>query len=125
MGVELVTIVILTYNDEPEHLSLSIGSALRQTYPRVEIVVVDDGSTKPGTIAALQEFEDIRLIRQANGGTGSAANTGIRAASGELILRLDGDNWIECDTVDLLVSALRTKLDEGVVGPSQQFAALV
>ena len=110
----LVTIVIPTYNDDPEHIHDSVGSALAQSYPMTEVVVVDDGSTRSDSIEALAALDGVRLITQPNSGLSAARNTGIRAGSGEFVLPLDGDDWIERDAVRLLVGALA--VDRGVVG---------
>lgn len=101
-----VTIVIPTYDDEPAHLDQAIRSALDQTYPAVEVVVVDDGSTRPDTVEYLASMTGIRLIRQVNSGPGAARNAGIEAARGDFVLPLDADDWIEPNVVGLLVEAV-------------------
>ncbi|SOC58132.1 glycosyltransferase family 2 protein [Ornithinimicrobium cerasi] len=101
-----VTIVIPTFNDAPEHLRESVASALGQTYPHIEVVVVDDGSTRPDTITAVDALEGVRVVRQVNAGLSAARNAGIRVGSGEYIYPLDADDWIEPDVVELLVGIL-------------------
>ena len=70
----------------------AVASALRQTSPPREVIVVDDGSTDdPG--AALAPFAgEIQLIRKENGGVASARNVGIGAATGEFVSFLDADD---------------------------------
>lgn len=106
MTDELVTIVIPTHNDDPEHLRQAVNSAVHQSYPAVEVIVVDDGSTHPKSIKCLESLAGVQLVRQDNRGPGEARNTGIRRARGEFILPLDGDDWIEPDAVQLLVAAM-------------------
>ncbi|QBF45283.1 glycosyltransferase family A protein [Janibacter limosus] len=108
MEPPLVTVVIPTFNDAPEHLRKSVTSALQQSYEPLEIVVVDDGSSSPVTARELGNPRGVEIIRQSNSGPGEARNAGIRSARGEFILPLDGDDWIEPDTVKLLVQALET-----------------
>lgn len=75
----------------------AIASALRQTAPPLEVLVVDDGSTDDiaARIAALPD-DRVRLLRQENRGSAAARNAGIRAARGEVLALLDADDiWPE------------------------------
>ena len=89
-----ISAVIPAYNIEA-YIGRAIESALRQSRPADEIVVVDDGSTD-GTAAEIRKFgERVRLIQQPNGGLSAARNRGIAAAGGEWIAFLDGDDeWL-------------------------------
>lgn len=90
----LVSVIIPTFNGS-RFLAESIESALGQTYPRVEVIVVDDGSTDDTSRVAMQYEDRIKYIAQKNAGTAAARNTGIRHASGELIALLDHDDrWL-------------------------------
>ncbi len=76
-----VSVIVPAYN-HAAYVRECIDSALNQTYPDVEVVVVDDGSTD-GTYEILQTYGDrITLIRQENRGTQAARNTAIRASTG-------------------------------------------
>ena len=91
-----VSVVIPTYNDEGT-IAATVESALAQRFEgEFEVIVVNDGSTD-GTRAELAKFGDrIRVIDQENGGVSVARNAGIRAAAGEYIALLDGDDtWME------------------------------
>ncbi len=94
MSMKTVSVVIPTYN-YARFLPQAIDSALVQTHPPLEVIVVDDGSTDE-TPRVLAGYGDrIRVIRQANGGAGAARNTGIAAARGEYIAFLDADDvWL-------------------------------
>ena len=86
----LVSVVITTYNDS-QFLPEAIESALAQTVPPDEVIVVDDGSTDdPG--AVVSRYPNVRLIRQANQGLAAARNTGWRAACGRYLVFLDADD---------------------------------
>lgn len=101
----LVSVIIPCYN-QGHFLSESLVSALQQTYARVEIVAVNDGSTD-STAAVLSSFGDsIRSIHKQNGGLSSARNAGLAIAQGELILFLDSDDAINPEFVALSVAAL-------------------
>lgn len=94
MNEPLVSVIIPTYNCA-RYLEEAIDSALAQTYPRVEVVVVDDGSTD-NTEAVVRSYGPrVRYVHQANAGTPSARNTGVAASTGELIALLDHDDrWL-------------------------------
>jgi glycosyltransferase involved in cell wall biosynthesis len=88
----LLSIIIPAYNVE-KFIIPAIHSALNQTFEDIEVIVVDDGSTD-STAQQIQSIQDDRLkcIRQANGGLSAARNSGIRAARGNYIGLLDGDD---------------------------------
>lgn len=101
-----VSIIIPTYNEDPDHLVQAVDSALAQTYPDVEVIVVDDGTTRSDTLQTLRRLTGVTLVRQPNSGPGEAMNTGVRRATGEFILSMGGDDWIEPEVARLLVDAL-------------------
>ncbi len=86
-----VSIVINNYN-YGRFVGEAIDSALGQTYPSVEVVVVDDGSTDGSRQVIESRTSRVHAIFKANGGQASALNAGFRASSGELILFLDSDD---------------------------------
>lgn len=92
----LVSIVIPVYNGA-DFLREAIDSALAQTFPDVEVIVVDDGSDDGGETAAVaRSFGDrIRYFRQENGGVASALNAGIREMRGRYF------SWLSHDDVYL------------------------
>ena len=91
------SIVIRNYNYEG-YVGDAVDSALAQTHPNVEVIVVDDGSTD-GSREILRGYGDrIRLVLQENGGEGAAANAGFAHARGEILIFLDSDDVLmpEC-----------------------------
>ena len=88
-----VTVVIPAYNAE-RFLERSVRSALDQTRPAHEIIVVDDGSTdRTGSIA--EQLPGIVVIHQRNAGVSAARNAGLDAATGHLVAFLDADDeWL-------------------------------
>jgi glycosyltransferase involved in cell wall biosynthesis len=86
-----VSIIIPTYN-RSKLLPEAIESALAQTYPNVEIIVVDDGSTDNTAEVVAQYAGKVTYVKQANQDVAAARNTGIRAASGEYLTFLDDDD---------------------------------
>jgi len=89
-----VSVIVPAYNAQAT-LAAALRSALQQSVPPLEVLVVDDGSVD-GTAAVAETFgPQVRLIRQPNGGPGAARNTGIRAARGAWIGLLDADDtWL-------------------------------
>ncbi len=106
----LVSVVIPTFN-RASMVGEAIESALRQTYQRLEVIVVDDGS-EDDTPAVLARFSDrIRVIRQSNAGAGVARNRAIDAARGDLIAFLDSDDeWLDFK-LELQVAVLQAMPD--------------
>lgn len=90
-AVNTISVIIPSYN-YARYLGEAIDSVFAQTYPAMEVIVVDDGSTDntSGVLAAYGGR--IRAIRQQNQGVSAARNTGIRAACGEYIAFLDADD---------------------------------
>src|SRR5919106_2998924 len=89
-----VTVVIPAYRVSA-YVARTVESVLRQTRPAAEIIVVNDGCPDTGGLEqALAPFEThIRYLQQANAGPAAARNTGIRAASADIIAFLDGDDY--------------------------------
>lgn len=91
----MVSIIIPCYNDW-QFVEQAVNSALNQTHPNTEVIVVDDGSDAK-TKEVLQRLEPkiAKLITQENKGQSTARNVGIKEAKGELILVLDSDDFFE------------------------------
>ena len=86
-----VSVVIPCFN-QAQYVRVAIDSALAQTYPDVEVVVMDDGSTDD-TPAVLASYGDrIRTIRQVNAGLSAARNAAIAHSTGAFVVLLDSDD---------------------------------
>ncbi|KIY23557.1 glycosyltransferase [Mesobacillus subterraneus] len=93
-----VSIIIPFYNCA--YVEEAVESALNQTYPHIEVIVVDDGSTQH--VEKLEKYIDtgrIKYCKKENGGTASALNQGIRAADGEYFCWLSSDDVFLPDKV--------------------------
>lgn len=98
MSLPLVSAIVPAFNAE-DYLETAINSALKQSYPNIEIIVVDDGSTdRTGVIAdafASKFPERVKVVHQENGGLCAARNSAIRHAKGEYFALLDADDeWL-------------------------------
>jgi glycosyltransferase involved in cell wall biosynthesis len=93
----LVSVIIPCFN-QGHLLGEAIESALRQSHPKVEVVVVDDGSTD-NTLEVAAGFPGVSLAIQDNQGLAAARNTGIRRSNGDFLVFLDADDRLLPDGV--------------------------
>jgi glycosyltransferase involved in cell wall biosynthesis len=106
MSVPTVSVVIPCYN-MARYLRDAIHSALKQTLPPLEVIVVDDGSTDDTATIATSFAAPVRTIRQKNQGVSVARNSGMEQARGQWIALLDGDDrWLP-NKLERLFAALR------------------
>jgi len=101
---EYVTIIINNYNYD-RFLPDAINSALNQTYPHIEIIVVDDGSTDNSRDIIAGYGDRITPILQENGKQAAALNSGFASSHGDIILFLDSDDCLLPKTVEQVVEA--------------------
>ncbi|MCM3779307.1 glycosyltransferase family 2 protein [Microbacterium hydrocarbonoxydans] len=103
-----VSVIVPVYN-AISHLTATVDSILSQTYPHLEVILVDDGSTD-GSGALCDDLgaadSRVRVIHQPNGGIGAAQNAGLDAATGGFITFCDNDDLMSPHLVDRLLSAL-------------------
>jgi len=104
----LVSIIVPVFNAE-KHLESCVDSILAQDYPRLEVLLVDDGSTdRSGEICDHLAARDprVKVIHQTNGGIGAAQNRGLEAAAGSLITFCDNDDLMSPRMIGRLVDLL-------------------
>ncbi len=103
-----LSLIIPSYN-RGDLIRETVLSALTQTTPFLEIIIVDDGSTD-NTMAVLAEFGDqISVLEQAHGGVQRARNAGVARARGQYIVLCDSDDLLERDYVASACAALRLR----------------
>jgi glycosyltransferase involved in cell wall biosynthesis len=102
----LVSILIPCFN-AGTWLATALDSVLAQTYPRIETIVVNDGSTDDSlAIARRYESRGVRVVSQSNAGQCAASNHGLRLASGDYVKFFDADDYLSPAMVALQVAAL-------------------
>jgi glycosyltransferase involved in cell wall biosynthesis len=124
-----VSVAITCFN-QGRYLRDAIESVLAQTHPPSEVLVVDDGSTDE-TADVAAAFSGVRYIRQHNRGLSAARNTGLRAATGDLVVFLDADDRLLPGAIDsgvkcfeehpdcaLVFGAFRNISDDGSAAPT-------
>lgn len=109
-----VSVIVPCYGVEP-YLDRCMASLLTQTLSNIEIIMVDDGS--PDRVPLMcdeyaQKDSRIKVIHKKNGGLGYARNSGLDLATGEYVLFVDSDDYIDSDALEkLYVEALRQQVD--------------
>ncbi|RSK43117.1 glycosyltransferase family 2 protein [Hymenobacter rigui] len=113
----LVSIITVNY-DQPEVTCALLASLRRLTYPRVEVLVVDNASPTrdPAPIAA--RFPEVQLLRSArNLGFAGGNNLGLRAARGEYVLFVNNDTEVEPGLLEPLLAVFESQPRAGIVSP--------
>jgi glycosyltransferase involved in cell wall biosynthesis len=100
MSHPTVSVLIPCYNAE-KYVGETIDSVLRQTWPAIEVIVVDDGSND-GSVTEIERFSNagVRLIKQENRGAGAARNCAYQVSSGNFIQFIDADDLIDTNKIE-------------------------
>jgi len=107
---ELISIIVPIYNVEI-YLEKCLNSIINQTYKNIEILLINDGSSDNSLrICKKYQKKDKRivLINKKNGGLSSARNAGIDKASGNYLLFIDSDDYIEIDMIEKLYNNIKS-----------------
>lgn len=110
---EVVSVIIPCYN-HAHFLGEAIASIIDQTYPHIEVIVIDDGSTDHSA-QVVAAHPSVRYIRQENLGVSRARNTGLQHSRGSYLLFLDADDRLLPDAIEVSVRALASQTDCGFV----------
>ncbi|MBZ0290255.1 MAG: glycosyltransferase, partial [Anaerolineae bacterium] len=105
MSIERVSVIVPSYN-QGRYVAETVESVLAQTYPHVEIIVVDDGSTDDTRERLSVYAPRILCISQPNKGLSGARNTGLAASRGRYVLFLDSDDLLLPTALEKLASIL-------------------
>lgn len=116
-----VSVLIPAYNAE-RFVGAALQSALGQTWPHIEIIVVDDGS-KDQTFAVAKRYQSakVKILRQENRGAAAARNTALREAQGDFLQCLDADDLLSPDKIREQIELLQAYPDYLSVSSAKYF----
>lgn len=105
--MDTISVIIPVYNTE-KYVKKCIQSVCAQSFSNIEIIVINDGSTdtSKAICEGFLDDERVKLINQKNQGQGKARNVGIETASGQYLLFLDSDDYLEKDCVEILYNGI-------------------
>lgn len=103
-----ITIIIPVYNVEL-YIKKCLESILNQSYQNLEIILVNDGTEDKSmeVIIQYQNDERLKIIEQKNMGLSAARNTGLKYATGEYIMFVDSDDWLELDCIEKCINEVK------------------
>ena len=108
-NIELISVIVPVYNVK-EYLDRCVESLRRQKYTKLEIILVDDGSTD-GSGEKCDYYSKldsrIKVIHKINGGLSDARNVGIESCRGELVAFVDSDDWVSNEYISLMYDNLK------------------
>jgi glycosyltransferase involved in cell wall biosynthesis len=120
--------VIMPAHNAGRYIEEAAASVKAQTWPDLELIVCDDGSTDdtPPRLAAIRGTwggpgRGMTVIRQDNAGAGAARNTALAAATGEVVVFMDADDRLHPDLVARLVGRLRAEAGADLVFPDHRY----
>lgn len=106
---DIVSIVVPVYNVE-KYIARCLNSLINQTYKKIEIIVVDDGSEdNSGTLCDEfgQKDDRIQIIHQRNKGLSAARNTGLRYCNGKYVCFIDSDDFVAVEFIECMLSNIK------------------
>lgn len=114
-----VSVVVAAYNVE-KYINRAVDSILNSTYPHLQVIVVDDGSTdSTGKLLDVYQDERLQVIHTKNQGVSMARNIGLDAVRGEYTLFVDGDDYIDEYMIEEMIKNL---VNQDIIETTQFFA---
>lgn len=104
----LISVIVPIYKVEP-YLRQCLDSILAQTYKNIEVIMVDDGS--PDNCGAIcdeyaEKYSNFIAVHKENAGLGMARNTGMEYMTGEYVMFMDSDDYLDSDLIEILYNAI-------------------
>ena len=120
-----ISVIVPIYNAE-KYLVKCIDSIIKQTYPKLEIILIDDDSID-GSLKICQKYEEqddrVIVIHKENGGLVAARKTGLKYAKGMYVTFVDADDYIDLNTYEILMHKLDScKVDVVAFGLLEEYS---
>lgn len=117
-----VTVYITNYNYEA-YLNQAVDSVLNQTYPNIDLLIIDDGSKDNSRelIQAYSVLPNVEILFQQNLGLNKTNNVALRLAKGKYLVRLDADDFFEPNAIETMVNVLESDNEIGLVFPDYYY----
>ena len=118
-----VSVIVPVYN-AGSYLEKCLDSILQQTYTNLELILVNDGSTDQSAAICeryKQQDQRVKVFHKQNGGVASSRNRALEAVTGDYILFVDNDDWLEMDHIELLHDLLQRSQADIAIGNFTQF----
>ncbi len=109
-----VSIIVPVYNTKESYLRKCIESLINQTIDEIEIIIIDDGSREECAQICDEyglKYKNVQVIHQKNQGQGMARSNGLNLASGEWIMFVDSDDWVENNICEKLLVEAKSDVD--------------
>ncbi len=122
MNQKTVSVIIPVYNTAA-YLRRCLDSVVAQSYPHLEVILVDDGSTdaSPAICDGYAERDSrVKVIHKANGGVSSARNAGMDMATGDYIAFADSDDFCDANVYATMAEMLNSGADIAIIGLAQE-----
>lgn len=107
--MEKISVIVPVYMSEL-YLEKCLDSIVQQTYQNLEIILINDGSTD-GSVAICQRYQNqderVKVYHKRNGGVSSSRNRALEVVTGDYIVFVDNDDWLELDHIQNLYDLLK------------------
>ena len=122
MKDSLITVYITNYNYQ-DYIEQAIESVLNQTLKNFELFIIDDGSTdnSKDIIESYRQLDNVTIIYQQNKGLNITNNIAMRLSNSKYLMRLDADDYIEPDALEVLSNILELDEELGLVFPDYYY----
>ena len=121
--MEKISVIVPVYMSEA-YLEKCLDSILQQTYQNLEVILINDGSTD-GSAAICQRYKNqdarVKAYHKPNGGVASSRNRALEAVTGDYIVFVDNDDWLELDHIQSLYDLLKKTDADIAIGNFTQF----
>lgn len=121
--MEKISVIVPIYMSEA-YLEKCLDSILNQTYQNLEIILINDGSTD-GSSVICQRYKNqdsrVKVFHKSNGGVASSRNRALEVVTGDYIIFVDNDDWLELDHIQNLYDLLKKTGADIAIGNFTQF----